>query len=38
VDTFIDIDRSGKSKILLETLSDVDYQEDLPDELNSLIK
>ena len=38
VDTLIDIDRSGKSKILLETLSDVDYQEDLPDELNSLIK
>jgi uncharacterized protein len=38
VDTLIDIERSGKSKLLLPTLSDVDYQEDLPDELNSLIQ
>jgi len=38
VDTLIDIERSGKSKILLPTLRDVDYQEDLPDELISLIQ
>ena len=38
MDTLIDIDKAGKKKSLLPTLSDVDYLADLPEELKLLIE
>ena len=37
VDTLLDVEKAGCTIRLLQTLSDVDYAEDLPDELKLIL-
>lgn len=38
IDTLLDIDNAGKSRLLLPVLSDIDHEQDLPETLKNLIR